>query len=66
MQNYSFIYFREETGRQNTLILNSVVTNIPDFFSLSLLGSTDQLRPWPPPKNPAEFLGGFSIFFFTG
>jgi hypothetical protein len=33
---------------------------------LSFLGSTDQLRPWPPPQNPAEFLGGFStIFFFT-
>jgi hypothetical protein len=32
----------------------------------SFLGSTAQLRPWPPPKNPAEFLGGFStIFFFT-
>jgi hypothetical protein len=25
------------------------------------------LGPWPPPQNPAEFLGGFStIFFFTG
>jgi hypothetical protein len=34
---------------------------------LSFLGSTAQLRPWPPPQNPAEFLGGFStIFFFTG
>jgi hypothetical protein len=33
----------------------------------SFLGSTVQLRPWPPPQNPAEFLGGFStIFFFTG
>jgi hypothetical protein len=33
---------------------------------LSLLGSTAQLRPWPPPQNPAEFLGGFStIFLFT-
>jgi hypothetical protein len=33
----------------------------------SFLGSTAQLRPWPPPQNPAEFLGGFStIFFFTG
>jgi hypothetical protein len=31
------------------------------------LSSTAQLRPWPPPQNPAEFLGGFStIFFFTG
>jgi hypothetical protein len=29
-------------------------------LSLSLLGSTAQLRPWPPPQNPAEFLGGFS------
>jgi hypothetical protein len=35
--------------------------------SSSFLGSTAQLRPWPPPKKPAEFLGGFStIFFFTG
>jgi hypothetical protein len=34
---------------------------------LSFLGSTAQLRPWPPPQNPAEFLGGFStILFFTG
>jgi hypothetical protein len=34
---------------------------------LSFLGSTAQLRPWLPPQNPAEFLGGFStIFFFTG
>jgi len=34
---------------------------------LSFLGSTAQLRPWPHPQNPAEFLGGFStIFFFTG
>jgi hypothetical protein len=33
----------------------------------SSLGSTAQLRPWPPPQNPAEILGGFStIFFFTG
>jgi len=33
----------------------------------SFLGSTAQLRPWPPPQNPAEFRGGFStIFFFTG
>jgi hypothetical protein len=33
----------------------------------SFFGSTAQLRPWPPPQNPAEFLEGFStIFFFTG
>jgi hypothetical protein len=30
----------------------------------SFLGSTAQLRPWPPPQNPAEFLGGFSTFSF--
>jgi hypothetical protein len=36
-------------------------------YCYSFLGSTAQLRPWPPPQNPAEFLGGFStIFFFTG
>jgi hypothetical protein len=34
---------------------------------LSFLGSTAQLRAWPPPQNPVEFLGGFStILFFTG
>jgi hypothetical protein len=33
----------------------------------SFPGSTAQLRPWPPPQNQTEFLGGFStIFFFTG
>jgi hypothetical protein len=37
-----------------------------EFYS-SFLGSTSQLRPWLPPQNPAEFLGGFStVFFFTG
>jgi hypothetical protein len=30
----------------------------------SFLGCTAQLRPWPPPQNPAEFLGGFSTIFF--
>jgi hypothetical protein len=35
--------------------------------NFSFLGSTAQSRPWPPPQNPAQFLGGFStIFFFTG
>jgi hypothetical protein len=24
--------------------------------SSSFLGSTAQLRPWPPPQNPADFL----------
>jgi hypothetical protein len=39
----------------------------PVTSSSYFLGSTGQLRPWPPPQNPAEFLGGFStIFFFTG
>jgi hypothetical protein len=33
----------------------------------SFLGSTAQLRPWPPPQNPGAFLGVFlTIFFFTG
>jgi hypothetical protein len=37
------------------------------FFLSSFLGSTAQLRPWPPPQNQVELLGGFStIFFFTG
>jgi hypothetical protein len=33
-------------------------------YSSSFLGSTAQLRPWPPLRNPAEFLGGFSTIFF--
>jgi len=38
-----------------------------NIFFIPFLGSTAQLRPWPPPKNPGEFLGGFSTsFFFTG
>jgi hypothetical protein len=42
-----------------------------DKLSLSLFGSTAQLRPWLLrnllPLKMAEFLGGFStIFFFTG
>jgi hypothetical protein len=32
--------------------------------SSSFLDSTAQLRPWPPPQNPAEFLGGLSTFSF--
>jgi hypothetical protein len=40
---------------------------IPSSSSSSFLGSTAKLRPWPPPQNPPEFLGGFStIFLFTG
>jgi hypothetical protein len=33
-------------------------------FFLSFLGSTAHFRPWSPPQNPAEFLGGFSTIFF--
>jgi hypothetical protein len=34
------------------------------YYYYYFLGSTAQLRPWPPPQNPAEFLGGFSTIFF--
>jgi hypothetical protein len=37
-----------------------IVTKL--LLLVSFLGSTAQLRPWPPPQNPAEFLGGFSPF----
>jgi hypothetical protein len=37
------------------------------YTSSSFLGSTAQLRPWPPPQNQTEFIGVFStIFFLTG
>jgi hypothetical protein len=39
----------------------SLVQILPSF-----LGSTAQLRPWPPPQNPAEFLAGFSTIFLQG
>jgi hypothetical protein len=42
-------------------------TTVKKHFLYSFLGSTAQLKPWPPAQNPAEFVGGFStIFFFTG
>jgi hypothetical protein len=48
-------------------IFKSNYLQLAKIFSSSFLGSTAQLRPWPSPQNPAEFLGGFStIFFFTG
>jgi hypothetical protein len=42
--------------------------NVEQIFENDLLLSlAPQPRPWPPPQNPIEFLGGFStIFFFTG
>jgi hypothetical protein len=39
---------------------------VTSYLLSSFLGSTAQLRPWPPPQNPAEFLGGFSTILFTG
>jgi hypothetical protein len=55
------------------LLIQSVTSCFSISFSANLfysclvssfLGSTAQLRPWPPPQNTAEFLGGFSTFFF--
>jgi hypothetical protein len=54
-------------GVASALEILTVSMFVMFLFFLSFLGSTAQLRPWPPPQNPAEFLGGFStIFFFTG
>jgi protocadherin Fat 1/2/3 len=58
-----FFSINFDTGWRITSILSSSSSS----SSSSFLGSTAQLRPWPPPQNPAGFLGGFStIFFFTG
>jgi hypothetical protein len=46
---------------------NTAEKRIEDLLNtslLSFLGSTAQLKPWPPPQNPTEFLGGFSTIFF--
>jgi hypothetical protein len=32
------------------------ILKLRKLSSSSFLGSTAQLRPWPPPQNPAEFL----------
>jgi hypothetical protein len=44
------------------------IVHLTTFHGISclffFLGSTAQLRPWPPPQNLAEFLGGFSTIFF--
>jgi hypothetical protein len=49
------------------VVQNIKSSSASSSFFLSFFGSTAQLRPWLPPQNPAEFLGGFStIFFFTG
>jgi hypothetical protein len=51
---------------EENCIMRSFITSLSSSSSSSsFLGSTAQLRPWPSPQNPAEFLGGFSIFFFT-
>jgi hypothetical protein len=56
---------REEMAR-GWIRLHNEIHNL--YFSphiiLSFLGSTAQLRPWPPQQNLAEFLGGFSTNFF--
>jgi hypothetical protein len=58
--SYSY-HSSEITAVDRDIIANS------SKCSSSFLGSTAELGPWPPPQNPAEFLGGFStIFFFTG
>jgi hypothetical protein len=34
------------------------------FLYLNFLLSLALQQPWPPPQNPAEFLGGFTTIFF--
>jgi hypothetical protein len=64
--SYASICLYSVTGHID-VTWNIVGTVYPLSFFLSFLGFTAQLRPWPLPQNPAEFLGGFStIFFFTG
>jgi hypothetical protein len=46
------------------LDLRFVLIPLCNIILSSFLGSTAQLRPWPPPQNSAEFLGGFSTIFF--
>jgi hypothetical protein len=55
----------ESTIGSNLMAVRHMIDQLS--FSSSFLGSTAQLRSWPPPQNPAEFLGGFStIFFYIG
>jgi hypothetical protein len=56
---------RRETG-EDCIIRSFITCKLHQmfFFLSSFLGSTAQLRPWPPPQNLSEFLGGFSTIFF--
>jgi hypothetical protein len=54
--------FQELTEKEHKRMSTSLY--YPQSVYSSFLGSTAQLRPWPPPQNPAEFLGGFSTIFF--
>jgi hypothetical protein len=65
MESKKFTYIRSLLGSPQDYKL--LPPKCLSSSSSSFLGSTAQLRPWPAPQNPAEFLGGFStIFFFTG
>jgi hypothetical protein len=61
---------RENVPRNWRRLFNDELHNLhalPNILlssSSSFLGSTAQLRPWPPPQNPAEFRGDFSTIFF--
>jgi hypothetical protein len=55
--------FSSLAGNRTPVILTEI-SRLSELSSSSFLGSTAQLRPWPPPQNRAEFLGGFSTIFF--
>jgi hypothetical protein len=49
------------------LIRNRMCSENYPMSSSALEADYHGLNTWSPPKNPAEYLGGFStIFFFTG
>jgi hypothetical protein len=52
MGNTTFLF-------ENQMRRDHLECHIKGSFLL-FFGSTARLRPWPPPQNPAEFLGGFS------
>jgi hypothetical protein len=56
--------FIKFTRRESTKTCNILFMLLHSIQYCNFLGSTAQLRPWLPPQNQAEFLGGFSTIFF--
>jgi hypothetical protein len=61
---FRFVNVKIKDSTEFFIVKGRIIFTYISSSSSSFLGSTAQLRLWPPPQNPAEFLGGFSTIFF--